>query len=149
MSVEWTQVRLVMRRALKLRWRVLGIKEKEYARAERSGLLGSSQLRSQVAWVSHFVFFCSVLIWRETLLNKSVLLARIPSWFFTSLTGFLECMRQGETKDRKIKWMRMRTGAYSQAAFSNYVFYVDRNVLDGKARLLVCKTLSEMYVSHL
>ena len=58
-------------------------------------------------------------------------------------------MRQGETKDRKIKWMRMQTGAYSQAAFSNYVFYVDRNVLDGKARLLVCKTLSEMYVSHL
>ena len=53
-------------------------------------------------------------------------------------------MRQGETKDRKLKRMGRRTGAYSQAAFSNYVFYVDRNVLDGKARLLVCKTLSEM-----
>ena len=58
-------------------------------------------------------------------------------------------MRQGETKDRKLKLMGRRTGAYSQAAFSNYVFYVDRNVLDGKAYLLVRKTLSEMYVSHL
>ena len=58
-------------------------------------------------------------------------------------------MTRGETKDRKLKRMRRRTGAYSQAAFSNYLLYLDRNVLDGNARLLVLKMLSEMYVSHL
>lgn len=58
-------------------------------------------------------------------------------------------MRQGETKDRKLKRIGRRTRAYSQAALSNYVFYLDIKVLDGKVCLLVRKTLSEMYVFHL
>ena len=75
----------------------------------------------------------------ETALEKSL----------TTRVAFLRGTRQGETKDRKLKWMGRRTGDYSQAAFSNYVFCLDRNGLDGKARLLVRKTLSEMYAFHL
>lgn len=40
-------------------------------------------------------------------------------------------------------------GSLFTGCFFRTVYSVDRNVLDGKARLLVRKTLSEMYVSHL